>query len=154
MGPRKGCNKWGIPPLNNSWVLDGCHDNISFLWRCFLTLSSLYLVTSLPGTHRVQEFLLTHGETENGIDILWSTADAGGKYLRHVLVWFGSFRKWTLKWIQVICFCQVKNSYTFYQWTGIVMVRPSADFRPFSADFWPIWDKYKSAKILVLYIRG
>ncbi len=34
------------------------------LWRCFLTSFSLYLMTSLPGTHQVQEFLLNQGVTD------------------------------------------------------------------------------------------
>ncbi len=38
--------------------------------------------------------------------------------------------------------------------TGIVLVRPSADFRPFSTNFRPHWDQYKSAKIMDLYMRG
>ena len=37
---------------------------------------------------------------------------------------------------------------------GIVLVRPSADFRPFSANFRPLWDQYKSAKITDLYMGG
>ncbi len=40
------------------------------------------------------------------------------------------------------------------QKTGIILVRPSADFRPFSTILRPLWDQYKSAKIMDLYMRG
>ncbi len=32
--------------------------------------------------------------------------------------------------------------------TGIVLVRPLADFLPFSTNFRPLWDRYESAKIM------
>ncbi len=37
---------------------------------------------------------------------------------------------------------------------GIVLVRPPADFCPFSTNFWPLWDQHKSAKMMDLYVRG
>ncbi len=34
---------------------------------------------------------------------------------------------------------------------ALFLVRPSADFRPFSTNFRPLWDQYKSVKIMDLH---